>query len=368
MNYPVVDFHCDALSKMMENANISFKDGYQLDVTYQRMLQGEVSLQCFAIYLSERWGTPRYEYILNQVDVFKSRVLPTADGMEWLKWREQIKHIRPKVGQNSEQKNLTENNISYQAGVKGALKNDHHKGGHSLKAIDINSLEVPSGCWGMLSVEGADGFEGNLFYVKMCFELGVRFLGLTWNYANWAADGVLEKRNGGLTKKGIELVRLCNEIGLLLDVSHLSPAGFWELTELTKQPFIASHSNVYRICPHPRNLSDEQIRAIVSMDGRIGLTFVPWFVKQDEASVKIKDLLPHIEHICELGGENHLMFGSDFDGIESWVKGLEHPACYPALAELLLKHYSESQIKGWFNNNALNFLETHLPERSKSSV
>ncbi|OAB41409.1 dipeptidase [Paenibacillus glacialis] len=311
----VVDFHCDVLCKMTENTTMSFLNDNRLDVTYERLHQGGVILQCFAIYLSEKWGQPRFEYILNGIDIFRNRVIPSGDGVEWLRWKDEVNQF-----------------------------------GNGKP-------------WGMLSIEGADGLEGNMFNVRTAYELGVRFLGLTWNYANWAADGVLEPRNGGFTKKGRQLIELCNDIGMLLDVSHLSQEGFWELVEMTKRPFIASHSNAYAICSHARNLSDKQIQAIVAIDGRIGLTFVPLFVKAGVRVTTPHDLVPHIEHMCELGAEKHLMFGSDFDGIESWIEDLEHPGKYPKLAEVLLQYYSEKQVNSWLSGNALTYLETNLPSK-----
>ncbi|AOZ94815.1 dipeptidase [Paenibacillus crassostreae] len=311
----VVDFHCDVLSKMTDNVALSFVNDCQLDVTYERMKSGGVVLQCFAIYLMEKWGHPRFERILQGIDVFRNRIVPAGMGLNWLQYKEEVKE-------------MTNNKP-----------------------------------WGMLSIEGADGLEGELFNLTTAYELGVRFLGVTWNYANWAADGVLEKRNGGFTNKGRQLVELCNEIGMLLDVSHVSQAGFWELTELSKRPFIASHSNAYDICSHVRNLDNQQIKAIVDMDGRIGLTFVPWFVKEGNGEITSKDIIPHIEHICELGADKHLMFGSDFDGIDSWITDLNHPGKYPAFIELLLKYYKEEQVTSWVSGNAITYLETYLPSR-----
>lgn len=310
-----VDFHCDALSKLWEDANASFQDGQRLDVTLERLMQGGVALQVFAVFLSERYGRHSFERVLAQIEIFRRRLADAGFVMPLL-WKEQVQELRER--------------------------------------------ELPRP-YGVLSLEGVDGLEGNLHYVKLCYELGVRFMGITWNYANWAADGALEARNGGLTERGRELVKACNETGIVLDVSHLSEAGFWELSELTSRPVIASHSNAYAICPHPRNLRDDQIRAIIAMDGRIGITFVPWFIRGGEHDVKPEDLLPHIEKMCELGGEKHLMFGSDFDGIDRWVVGLEHPGHYPALQELLLKHYPEETVQGWMSGNALQFLEHNLP-------
>lgn len=228
------------------------------------------------------------------------------------------------------------------------------------------ALQIQQGAaskpWGLITLEGVDGLEGNLFYLELCFQMGVRIVGLTWNHANWAADGIMEKRGASLTTKGRELVHLCNRTGMLLDVSHLSEKGFWELADLSERPFIASHSNSYSVCSHVRNLKDDQIQAIIAREGRIGLTFVPWFVKEHEV-VHIEDLLPHIEHICSLGGAHHLMMGSDFDGIPVKIQGLENAGCYPKLTEVLLKHYDEALVHGWLWRNAMRYLGEHLPER-----
>lgn len=311
----VADFHCDVLSKMQNLGNIDFQNDPRLDATAERLAAGKVALQVFAIYLSEGRGRSSFERILGQADLFRQQITGTG-GLQWLRWREEVENV-----------------ASYTS--PGAA---------------------------MLSVEGVDGLEGNLFYAQLCYELGVRFLGVTWNYANWAADGVLETRNGGFTKKGRQLVEWCNGSGMLLDVSHLSPAGFWELTDLSKRPFIASHSNAAAVCSHPRNLTDEQIKALIALDGRMGLTFFPWFVTANGQATQ-RDLLKHIEHVCSLGGAHILMFGSDFDGIDTWVEGLEHPGKYPDFADLLLRHYSEELVRGWLCNNALSFLRTYLPEK-----
>ncbi|WP_336779663.1 dipeptidase [Paenibacillus illinoisensis] len=315
--WQVADFHCDALSKMLMESKLSFEDGSTLDVNLERMKQGNVALQAFAIYLPEVLGRGKFEHVVGQLEVYRTRVEKSPErlgGVNKLLWREQV----GEVGQTANP-------------------------------------------WGLLTLEGVDGLEGNLFYLELCYQMGVRIVGLTWNYANWAADGVLEKRGAGLTERGRELVRLCNRIGMLLDVSHLTEKGFWELAEMSERPFIASHSNSYTVCPNVRNLKDDQIRAIIAREGRIGLTFVPWFVKQ-EGEVRIEHLLPHIEQICSLGGEKHLMMGSDFDGIPTYIQDLEHTGQYPRLIETLLQHYDEKLVRGWLWDNAMSYLGKHLPE------
>lgn len=308
----VADFHCDVLSKMQAVSDMNFDNDHRLDVTKQRLISGGVDLQVFAIYLSATRGRPSFESILGQIELYRQKII-TAEGLQWLRWKE-----------------------------------------------EVEKCEIGASPWAMLSLEGVDGLEGNLFYAQLCFDLGVRFMGVTWNYANWAADGILEERNGGFTEKGKELIEWCNSSGMLLDVSHLSHAGFWELADLSRRPFIASHSNAAAICSHARNLNDEQIKALVAMDGRMGLTFYPWFVCNDGIA-HMDDLLKHIDHVCSLGGEKNLMFGSDFDGIDRWVEHMEHPGKYPDLVDLLLRYYSESAVRGWMFDNASSYLATNLP-------
>lgn len=319
MRLTVSDFHCDALSKLQMNPKLNFASSRKLDVNLQRMKQGGVRLQCFAIYLSEKLGTPRYGYVQEQIDLFYHHIASLG--------------VRP---------------IGF--------------------VEDLEELEQSQGIGGLLSIEGADGLEGNLDHVRECYERGVRILGLTWNYANWAADGILEPRNGGLTPAGRDLVKLCHELGMILDVSHLSVRGFWELQELaaaSRRPFIASHSNAFRVCDHVRNLRDDQIEALISLGGRIGLTFVPWFVKKGR-NPSSEDLLPHIEHVCALGGADHIMFGSDFDGIESHLRNLRHAGDYAKFQEMLLKHYPEGLVRGWLSGHAAAFLRDWLPFRKKA--
>jgi membrane dipeptidase len=314
--WPVADFHCDVLSKMMLNSALDFNHP-ELDVTYKRLQAGGVKLQTFAIYIPAEAGNPGMDHVARQIQIFREKITGPAGGLKTLLWREEVEEI-----------------------AMGDRR-------------DI---------WGLLSLEGVEGLEGNPFYADVCFALGIRFIGLTWNLANWAADGVMERRNAALTNKGRELVQRCNELGLLLDVSHLSEQGFWEVMEQSARPPIASHSNAAAVFQHPRNLNDEQIKALIIRNGRIGLTFVPMFL-QEKGAPPMKRLLNHLEHICALGGAEHIMFGSDFDGIKDHVIGLEHPGCYPAWTELLLKHFPEELVKRWLYGSAVSYLQENLPKQ-----
>ncbi|RXZ78315.1 membrane dipeptidase [Paenibacillaceae bacterium] len=308
------DFHCDVLAKMLTDETVDFgqRGNGPLDVTYERLLQANSVFQTFAIYIPSSCESNAGS-LLRSIDLFYRRVIPHP----------QIELIQTSADL---QRTLTNGKI-------GA----------------------------MLSLEGADALQGDFTLLRILYYLGVRALGLTWNEANWAADGVMEPRQGGLSSKGVQLVAECNRLGIMLDVSHLTDQGFWEVLGLTRKPVIASHSNARALCSHPRNLSDDQISALIAADGRIGITYVPWFVEEQEPAT-IDDLLRHIEHICSLGGQHHLMLGSDFDGIDRHVQGLRHPAEVYQVTEALLRRYDQSLVAGIMSDNAIRFLLAHLPK------
>lgn len=312
----IIDLHCDAISKLLENPQRSFAEsGYGMDVTLPYLRRQPYLLQNFAVYLSERARQVRMEELFRSIDLFRENIV-AQPGMKFIRSGADL------------------------AAIAGPGGNGH-----------IGAL---------LSLEGVDALGGELSYVRILFDLGVRMIGITWNYANWAADGVLEPRNGGFTLKGRQLIKECNRLGMIIDVSHLSEAGFWELADTSAKPLMASHANAYAVCPHPRNLKDDQLRAIIAQNGLIGLTFVPYFVDKGE-TVAPDRLLPHIDHICSLGGADRLAFGSDFDGIDRWIDGLENAGRYDTLINLLLKHYRAEETEAFLGGNALRYLLRELP-------
>lgn len=309
----IADFHCDVLSKLLMDETLSFsgEQNGALDVTYERLAQSGTVLQTFAIFIPREAGQG-IEPILRSIDLFYRKILTCPSVVQ----------IRT--------------------------------------AADLKLAASQGSLAAMLSLEGVDGLNGEPEMLRILHRLGVRAVGLTWNHANWAADGVMEKRGGGLTAQGRRAVELCEELEMIVDVSHLSERGFWEVLAQATRPVIASHSNVKALCDHPRNLNDEQLLALILMDGRIGITYVPWFVSAS-GQASIDDILRHIEHVCELGGERQLMLGSDFDGIDRYVDGLTHPVETTKLLDAMLQRYSAGQVDGFASGNAYRYLTKHLP-------
>ncbi len=209
----------------------------------------------------------------------------------------------------------------------------------------------------MLSIEGADVIEGRLGVLRVFHRLGVRMVGIVHSLRNLLADGVSDARTGGgLSELGVQVVEELDQLGVLIDVSHLSDAGFWDLMDVAKGPVMASHSNSRVICDHPRNMSDEMIEALADRGGVMGMNFAPAFV--NPTSPTVETLIDHIDHIVDLVGPNHVGLGSDFDGIPSTPIGLEDVTKIQNItAELVKRNYLEEDIRKILGGNHLRLIK-----------
>lgn len=163
----------------------------------------------------------------------------------------------------------------------------------------------------IMSMEGLSGIEGNLNFITTLYTLGIRIISLTWNEENpFAAGAGCNDPQKGLTDLGREAVKKMEELGIILDVSHLNEKSFWDICEVAKKPFIASHSNSYRLCPNERNLKDEQIKEIAAKGGVIGINAWPEFVHPSDPT--LERMIDHVEYMVELAGIDHVGFGFDF--------------------------------------------------------
>ncbi|MDI6601493.1 MAG: membrane dipeptidase [Thermoanaerobacteraceae bacterium] len=175
---------------------------------------------------------------------------------------------------------------------------------------DIEKAEEDSKIASILGIEGLDGFEDSLAALSILKEMNVLHTGLTWNGENSFATGTKGDHKRGLTDLGKEAVKKLEEMGIVLDVSHLNEKSFWDFIDIYTRPFIASHSNVYTLCPNVRNLKDEQIKAIGKAGGVIGVNAWPDFISQGEPT--LDKMLDHIEYIADMIGIEHVGLGLDF--------------------------------------------------------
>ncbi|RHW36364.1 membrane dipeptidase [Neobacillus notoginsengisoli] len=302
------DAHCDALLKMFEDKSILFKNSPSLQANLEGIRKAGIKVQCFAIYVpSDIKQEEKFKAAEQMARIFHEKVIGSSESVVQVRNKKEIDR----------------------------LKND----------------EIGA----MLTLEGCDAIGDDMSKLVKLLDYGVASVGLTWNWANAVADGVMEKRGRGLTQFGRKVVKLLNQKKIWCDVSHLSERGFWDVMELADFP-VASHSNSYTKCPHPRNLKDDQIRSLIRGDSVMGLTFVPYFLTTS-GNAHISDILSHLDHICSLGGENHVGFGSDFDGIDQTVVKLSEMGQYLNVINELQKYYSEIQIEKFLYKN----MESRLP-------
>ncbi len=213
----------------------------------------------------------------------------------------------------------------------------------------------------LISIENGGALQGDMAALRNFFRLGVRSICLTWNNRNEIADGVKEAiSGGGLTPFGRDVVAEMNRLGMLVDISHISEKGFWDVMEVSKAPVIASHSNAWVVCGHNRNLKDDQINALKSKGGVIGINLYPSFLN-NTGNASVEDVIKHVEYISALAGPEYIGLGADFDGIESTpedLNGVED--LYRIFDRLSSLNYSQNFIEGFAGENFLRVIKEVL--------
>lgn len=214
----------------------------------------------------------------------------------------------------------------------------------------------------LLAIEEGGAIDGSLEALRCLYELGLRAMTLTWSNRNDIADGINEEATGsGLTLFGKQVVAEMNRLGMLVDVSHISTAGFWSVIETSTKPIIATHSNAKSLCSHPRNLNDEQIKALAQNGGLAGITFAGQFLEEDWRNACIESVYKHIDYMLNLiGNDEHIGFGSDFDGISHPPYNIQGVQDYKPLIEYLSKYYSDETINKITHQNVINLLQKVL--------
>jgi len=195
----------------------------------------------------------------------------------------------------------------------------------------------------IVHLEGADPLATDLSDLERWYERGLRSVGLVWSRPNAFAEGVPFEFPGspdtgpGLTEAGEALVSACNRFGILVDLSHLNEAGFWDVARLSNAPLVATHSNAHTLCASTRNLTDAQLDAVRDSGGLVGVNFAVTFLREDGTEVRetpLTEIVRHVDYLAERMGIDHVAFGSDFDGAVV-PEELDGVAGFPKLVEAL---------------------------------
>ena len=360
----VVDTHNDVLSTAtLKGMDISTDLTGKTHTDLARLKKGGVDVQVFSIFCDDRFGV----------------------GSAFHEANREIDSLYAIAGRNPGKMQIVTNS----AGLEQAVRR------HKLAA--------------MMGVEGGHMIEDNMDYLDSFYRRGVRYMTLTWNNStSWATSARDETSKAfivtpyGLTEKGKAIVRRMNELGMLVDLSHVGERTFWDAIHTTTKPVICSHSSVYALCPVFRNLKDDQIKAIGANGGVIQVNFYSGFLdsnymprvqrflqrhqqqldslkaarapdyaineflskkypqEADSLRAPLSLLIDHIDYIVRLIGPDHVGLGSDFDGIESPPQQLDDVTTYPLITkELLRRGYKKSDIIKILGGNFIRVLKAN---------
>ena len=233
-------------------------------------------------------------------------------------------------------------------------------------AAEIREALAAGAAAAVFHIEGAEAIGPGLSELDKLHARGLRSIGPVWSRSNIFGHGVPFRfpstgdTGPGLTEAGKQLVRRCNELRILVDLSHLNEKGFWDVAKISNAPLVATHSNALALCKTSRNLNDEQLAAIGKSRGMVGLNFANGFLREDgrwSSNVPVETMLRHLDHMIEHAGEDCVGLGSDFDGARI-PDAIKDVAGLPALVGAMQKHgYDEALVAKICHGNWLRVLE-----------
>jgi membrane dipeptidase len=316
MNF--IDLHCDTASAMLEENQPLKENSLKIDI--KKLKKGEALAQFFAMYIDKERHKNSYAYCVEMLMNFKKELALNKETITLCR------------------------NIS-----------------------DLEKAKEEKKIGAFLSIEEGAVLEGELEKLDFFKEQGISAITLLWNYENELGFPNYEWKyqDRGLKKRGFEFVERMNELGMLVDVSHLSDAGFKDVLNHSKQPIIATHSNARIITHHARNLSDSMLKELANKGGVAGLAFSVNFLQEPEKMsgerlAKIEDMVRHIEHIKNVAGIEVIALGSDYDGIMNPVE-MEDASLMQKLSEALLKNgFFYNEVEKIFFKNAWRIMSDVL--------
>ena len=309
-----IDLHCDTILFCFEgNQSLRQFGGH---INLEKLISGDCLAQCFALFIPTYETAVQYlhreydpwELYGMLLDCYRRNLTDSAD------------YLRPALSADQVRENRE----------KGFLSS-------------------------ILTVEDGVEIDGKLSRFDRVYDDGVRMMTLTWNYENcmgYPNSSDPEEHARGLKPFGVEAVGKMNELGMIIDVSHLSEGGFYDVAAHSKKPFVASHSCCRALRDHPRNLTDDQLRVLADAGGVVGINFYDQFLGGRDGYTVVDDIVRHILHVRDMAGVDAIAFGSDFDGIESELEFGDY-AGFPQLLRALEKHFTEDEIDKISSENFL---------------
>jgi membrane dipeptidase len=308
----LIDFHCDTIFELSKNNSELYSNNLSVDIN--KLKKANALGQFFALYINSKVVENPLETCLEMADKFH---------MELSKNHEDIALA---TSYTDLIKNKSENKIS-----------------------------------AFLTIEGGEAIKGQLSNLRNFHRLGVRLITLTWNFINEIGYPNYKKQyiNKGLTEFGFDIIEEMNNLSMLIDVSHLSDAGFYDIAKASKKPFVASHSNARSITDHPRNLTDDMIKILSEKGGITGINFEKSFLGTNNTS-SVSDMINHIKHIRNVGGIEVVSLGSDFDGISGSCEIKDISEINKLIFGLEKNGFSQEDIEKIFYKNALRVIKNVL--------
>lgn len=270
----LIDLHCDTAWRIFHSNKLGHLRENSYDVDLMKLKKADSLAQFFALFIDQEEylekGVSPFDYCSDMLEVFNSELLKNKDIITLAR---------------------------------------------SYKDLARNKEEGKISAF--LTIEGAEPIEDKISNLSHFYKLGVRLITLTWNYKNQMGYPNCKESymNNGLTNFGKEAIEEMNNLGILVDVSHLSDGGFYDVANISKKPFVASHSNSRTITNHRRNLTDEMIKILSNNGGIMGLNFCTDFLTSTDKITKVEHIVNHAKHIKNVGGIDVLAMGTDFDGI-----------------------------------------------------
>lgn len=308
---PLIDLHCDTILGLMKDKDSLELRKNDFSVDIEKLQQAKSMAQFFALFIYLQPDKDPLEQCLEMADKFYIELAKNKDAIRLAR-------------------NYDEMMQNYNNGKISAF----------------------------LTIEEGGAIKGKMHHLRNFYRLGVRLITLTWNFPNEIGhpNYKYEYKDKGLTAFGEEVVHEMNELGMIIDVSHLSDQGFYDVARFTKKPFVASHSNAREITAHSRNLTDDMIHILADKGGVTGINFERSFLGNSEVG-KIDEMVQHIKYLYKTGGIDIISIGSDFDGINPCPE-IQHIGEMDKLSSALQKQgFSEDEIDKIFYKNALRVIK-----------